>query len=144
MDVRLARRTGLVLATVLLPLTAGCACGGDYVEVGELVEESRTVELGDAESVEVVLETAIGEFEIVGGARNLLDAEFAYNVPQWKPVIEYHTSGAVGNLVSRKLQSVKLSREFLRSQPENRYRAAFGDSPEIVGIECLYQVGAEF
>jgi hypothetical protein len=39
-----------------------------------------------------------GELKVGGGATNLLEAEFDYNVPEWKPEVKYEVSGSLGNL----------------------------------------------
>jgi predicted membrane protein len=41
---------------------------------------------------------AAGELEVRGGAQNLLDASFDYNVASWKPDVQYRSSGGVGDL----------------------------------------------
>jgi hypothetical protein len=57
--------------------------------VGSLRTGSETVELGDASSVEVEIEMAAGNLEVVGGASDLLEADFTYNVAELKPDVEY-------------------------------------------------------
>lgn len=89
----------LVLPGLLIP--TACVCSREKVETGELVTETRTVELGDAESVDVVVDMAVGGLTIRGGADRLLDAEFTYNVPEWKPIVDYHHSGGKGELTVR-------------------------------------------
>jgi hypothetical protein len=39
-----------------------------------------------------------GELKVEGGGTDLLDADFTYNVPEWKPEVRYDVSGGVGNL----------------------------------------------
>jgi hypothetical protein len=57
--------------------------------VGELQTESRSVERGGAESVRVELEMGAGELAVAGGAAELLDADFTYNVAELKPEVAY-------------------------------------------------------
>jgi len=71
---------------------------GDRVTTGETRKESKTVELGAAQSVQVSLDMKAGELKVTGGASQLLDANFTYNVPEWKPEVKYEVSGGVGNL----------------------------------------------
>jgi hypothetical protein len=75
----------LVMVTVLLAATG---CGGG-ARVGKLVTESETVELGDAASVRVEIEMGAGELDMAGGAADLLEANFAYNVAELKPEVDY-------------------------------------------------------
>ena len=71
---------------------------GDRVTTGETRKESKTVALGAAQSVRVSLKMKAGELKVGGGAAQLLDADFTYNVPEWKPEVKYDVSGSVGNL----------------------------------------------
>jgi hypothetical protein len=64
------------------------------VGVGETEVETKTIELGNAESAVVVLDMGAGELEVHGGARELLEATFTYNVDKWKPKIDYDSSSS--------------------------------------------------
>jgi hypothetical protein len=85
----------LVLALVAV---CGCNVGGDRVTTSETRKESKTVALGGAQSVRVSLNMKAGELKVGGGATDLLDADFTYNVPEWKPAVKYEVSGGVGDL----------------------------------------------
>lgn len=74
-----------ILIVVLLMATA-CAGG---VRVGELQTRSQTVELGDADSVNVEVQMGAGELDISGGASQLLEASFTYNVEELNPQATY-------------------------------------------------------
>lgn len=78
-------------------LLLGCGC----MEAGELQVESRTVGLDGAESADVELEMINGDMNISGGSDELLDAEFRYNVAEWKPEIEYDVRDMQGELSVR-------------------------------------------
>ena len=82
---------------VILLMVSGCTT----VEVGELQTESRSVELENADSVDVELDMSSGEMNIAGGADKLLNAEFRYNVAAWKPEIEYNVIEGQGKLIVR-------------------------------------------
>lgn len=98
---------------VLLLLAGGCATVGSAGErrgeaLGaegsagqDVVTESRTVELQGAESVEATVTMLAGQLTTSGGAEHLLDAEFTYDVPEWRPIVEYTVDGTAGNLVVR-------------------------------------------
>lgn len=75
-------------------LLASCA---PRPRVGALQTESQSVELGDAESARVEIDLGAGKLDLSGGAENLLDADFTYNVAELKPEIEYSN----GTLVVR-------------------------------------------
>ncbi|MBI1983388.1 MAG: hypothetical protein HYS61_04230, partial [Acidobacteria bacterium] len=70
---------------VLGILVCVSACNVGNLPVGELQTESKSVELGDAKSVRVEIKMGAGELKVAGGARQLLDADFAYNVARWQP-----------------------------------------------------------
>ena len=67
-------------------LLAGCA---PRARVGELRSESKSIELGDAKSVRVEINFGAGDLKVAGGAENLLEADFTYNVTELKPEVEY-------------------------------------------------------
>jgi predicted membrane protein len=71
---------------------------GACVAVGELVEETQTVELGEAESVELDLDIGAGTLKVQGGARELMEGYFVYNIEGWKPEIRYSVTGTRGIL----------------------------------------------
>ena len=72
---------------------------------GNIQEETRTVELGKAESVEIDLDMGAGELRLYGGAGELMEGSFVYNVERWKPEIDYTISGSRGLLKIRQGKS---------------------------------------
>lgn len=85
MNTRKARTRTWMMVGIALVL-AGCA--SEY-RVGELRTESESVELGDAEAVRVQIEMGAGDLEVTGGAQDLLEADFTYNVDRLAPAVEY-------------------------------------------------------
>jgi len=81
-----------VVITMPLLLTAvsfvATACVGG-VRVGDLQTKSQTVELGDADSVNVEIQMGAGELDVSGGASELLEASFTYNVEELNPQATY-------------------------------------------------------
>jgi hypothetical protein len=61
--------------------------------------ESRTVEKSKVEMVRAEIDMGAGELKIKGGAEKLLEAEFAYNRPSWKPEVRYESTGFRGQLL---------------------------------------------
>jgi hypothetical protein len=86
------------LLPLALAIFCGCNAGGDRATAGEMRKESKTVALGGAHTVMVSLSMKAGELKVGGGANGLLDADFTYNVPEWKPQVNYEVNGGVGNL----------------------------------------------
>ena len=71
---------------------------GACVAAGELIEETQTVELGEVESVELDLDIGAGTLKVQGGARELMEGYFVYNIERWKPEIRYSIAGNRGIL----------------------------------------------
>jgi len=82
----------LVLSGALL--LGGCS---PRLRIGELQNESQSVELGDADSVRAEIEFTAGTLDITGGADDLLEADFTYNVDELKPEVEYSDGTLVVN-----------------------------------------------
>jgi hypothetical protein len=51
--------------------------------------ESQVVDLKDARSVGADLRMGAGELNVTGGTDALMEADFAYNVADWKPHVSY-------------------------------------------------------
>ncbi|MFC2164386.1 toast rack family protein [Acidobacteriota bacterium] len=91
----------LTIIPILLLLFGSMAC----VEVGDMEVDTRTVELEGAETVVLEVRMGAGELNIHGGARELMDATFAYNVDKWKPRVKYEVLGRKGILKIRQGKS---------------------------------------
>jgi major membrane immunogen (membrane-anchored lipoprotein) len=78
-----------LINVVLLAALLLAGCSSDDVRVGELRTESKSVELGDARSVRVKMVLGAGDLVVTGGAKKLLEADFAYNVAKLKPEVEF-------------------------------------------------------
>src|SRR3712207_2803161 len=83
----------LVAAVAVLFLGA---CGAQ--RVGELQRDSRSVQPDNAQSVRANLRMGAGELRVTGGADALLEADFSYNVADWRPEVNYDVSGEAGEL----------------------------------------------
>jgi hypothetical protein len=79
----------LLINIVLLAALLLAGCSSDDVRVGELRTESKSVELGDAKSVDVNITIGAGDLKVTGGAEKLLEADFTYNVAKLKPGVEF-------------------------------------------------------
>jgi hypothetical protein len=85
------RNKRVVIAAVLVLVAvafASTACR-EGVRVGDLQTKSQTVELGDADSVNVDIQMGAGELDVSGGASELLEATFTYNVAELNPQATY-------------------------------------------------------
>jgi len=82
---------GTLIAIAMMLAATACAGG---VRVGDLQTKSQTVELGDADSVDVEIQMGAGELDVSGGASELLDASFSFNVAELDPEATY-TNGTL-------------------------------------------------
>lgn len=107
------KRVGwMVLFTALALSLSGCCCcclsGQETprelarnINTGPTQQVEHQIELQDASRVQVTVGFGGGTLNIQGGAENLLDGEFTYNLDDLKPVVEYEKEGEVGKLVIR-------------------------------------------
>jgi hypothetical protein len=94
----------VVLLIVMMAATAvlAGACGtqpGGTQQVGKMQSELQSVDLKNAQSARAQLKMGAGELTITGGADQLMEGEFSYNVSEWKPKVSYDVSGEEGELI---------------------------------------------
>jgi hypothetical protein len=90
-------RTAPFVLLLLLSVSLA-ACQFATTSVGELQEVTETVERQDARDARVSLEMGAGEMNVSGGARDLMEGTFTFNVESWRPDISYAVSGSTGEL----------------------------------------------
>lgn len=95
------------------------SCEYRRAETGPVKDEPVSVELGNVESANVRLDIGAGELTVRGGASKLVQGRFEYNVPSWKPIVNYSASGTNGDLTIR--------------QPE--HSGGFGDTRNLWDLE---------
>jgi hypothetical protein len=84
---------------LLFPALMGLgACDIHREHGGPLEYSTQTLELDSSERVHVSLHMGAGDLRVTDGSQILLRADFSYNVPSWKPVVQYKTSGGIGEL----------------------------------------------
>jgi len=88
-----------IVALAALPLLlAGCF---NATRTGPLRTEAQTIQPSGATTAKVNLEMAAGVLKLDGGAAEMAQADFAYNVDAWKPVVNYKVTDGTGNLSIR-------------------------------------------
>jgi hypothetical protein len=118
---------GMMTGTALF---AG-ACGGQ--QVGELQRQSQSVDVEEARSVRTDLEIGAGELNVTGGADRLMEADFAYNVADWKPEINYDVSGDTGEL---RVQQGQGEGPTITGDARNEWDIRFNDEvPTTVSVQ---------
>jgi hypothetical protein len=100
----MARYLVVALSIVMMaaPAVLAGACGtqpGGTQQVGKMQSESNSVALENAKSARTQLKMGAGELNITGGADQLMEADFSYNVADWKPKVNYDVSGDTGELI---------------------------------------------
>jgi hypothetical protein len=94
MQIHLANRTLGQAGLIWLALTVGCA----PVPVGDIRLDHQKVALDGAKSARVDIRIGAGALRVTGGTASLLEADFIYNVPEWKPEISYEVRNQEGSL----------------------------------------------
>src|SRR5688500_5669795 len=102
------------LLAVVATTTLLSGCGA--TSTGETRHETVSFDLDDSKSVRVNLRMGGGELKVTSGTAKLMDGNFSYNVPEWKPLVEYKAG----------------SGELSLSQPG--YSASFGNSVNIWAV----------
>ncbi|MCP4358161.1 MAG: hypothetical protein GY796_09130 [Chloroflexi bacterium] len=74
------------------------ACDLGSMETGPLQTKLETIEVGNAATVTVDVDMGIGKMSVAGGASNLMEGTFSYNVADWEPEVSYDVSGENGRL----------------------------------------------
>jgi N-terminal domain of toast_rack, DUF2154 len=89
----------MMAATAVLTGACGTQPGGGQQQVGKMQRESKSVDPKNAQSARAQLKMGAGELHLTGGADQLMEGEFSYNVSEWKPKVSYDLSGEKGELV---------------------------------------------
>jgi hypothetical protein len=98
------KRLGFLFALLATAAVLAGACGtqpGGTQQVGKMQRESKSVDPKNAQSARAQLKMGAGELNLTGGADQLMEADFSYNVSEWKPKVSYDVSGDEGELVVR-------------------------------------------
>lgn len=105
-------------AVVTAIWTAACVMGGG--PAGPVVNEQHAVERGAATQARVEIDMSPGDLEVRSGGRQLFSGDFAFNVPELKPDIQYSVNGTTGTL--------KVTQGSANGNHENRWRLSLDDS----------------
>jgi len=82
----------------LVVIFAVCFCLAGCVQVGDIQEETRSIEAENVDTAEIELNLGAGEIRVQGGTTKLFEGIFTYNVEKWKPLMDYRTRGSKGVL----------------------------------------------
>src|SRR5215208_6011265 len=137
----MARYLVVVLSIVMMVATAvlAGACGmqpGGTPQVGKMQRESKSVALENADSARAQLKMGAGELYLTGGADQLMEGEFSYNVSDWKPKVSYDVSGEKGELMVKQGSSEGAG---LSGDARNEWDISLNDE---VPTDLVVQMGA--
>jgi N-terminal domain of toast_rack, DUF2154 len=138
----MARYGVVVLSIVMMAATAvlAGACGtqpGGKQQVGKMQHDSKSVDPKDAESARAQLKMGAGELNVTGGADKLMEADFSYNVSEWKPKVSYDVSGQKGELIVK--QGGANEGAGLSGHARNEWDISFNDE---VPTDLVVEMGA--
>src|SRR5258708_13214902 len=85
-----------ILVSPVVALTAILAGCGDHVPRGPARHEAQSMDLDKSEMLRVELNLGVGELYLTGGSPKLLEADFTYEDPFGKPLMDYHASSFRG------------------------------------------------
>lgn len=86
-----------LFTAALLTLVAGCSI--NRTVTGPTQTDTKTIEANGASSARVEVNLGAGELKLSGGASELAQAEFIYNISGWKPTVNYSVSESRGTLI---------------------------------------------
>lgn len=119
----------LFILTLFIAILSAC------VPVDELKEETQSIPLGEAETAEITLKMREGELYLQGGADQLLEGTFLYNVERMKPNIEYSVLGNHGQVEVRQGKKSGL----VWGKKKNKWDISFR---EDIPVDLLIDFGA--
>ena len=125
-----------VAATALFAGACGTQRGGTQQQVGEMQRQSHSIQAENAQSVHANLKMGAGELNLSGGADQLMEGEFSYNVADWKPNVNYEVSGETGELVVKQGSGGGVR---LGGDARNEWDISFNDE---VPTDLVVQMGA--
>jgi hypothetical protein len=125
-------RSVVVLVSVAAVFLSSCGTQA----IGEMEHESQSIDLENAQSVRAELRMGAGELNVTGGADALMEADFAYNVADWEPEVDYEVSGDTGELIVEQGSGEDIP---LGGEARNEWDLRFNDD---VPIDLSVQMGA--
>src|SRR5215210_4031882 len=127
----------MMAATAVLAGACGTQPRGTQQDVGKMQEESKSVDLKNAQSARAQLKMGAGELNVTGGADQLMEGDFSYNVSEWKPKVSYDVSGQEGELIVKQGGANEGAR--LGGDARNEWDISFNDE---VPTDLVVEMGA--
>ena len=86
---------GSIAVTGALALSG---CSVNMESAGPIQTDHIAIELDKAEIVNTKFKMGVGEMNVQGGSAKLLEGDFSYSIPSWKPEVKYSSTGFRGTL----------------------------------------------
>lgn len=143
---RFGKRLFMVI-TMLLGISTVSACAlriGDFEvqigdselgEVGELQHDVQAIPVTGMQVAEVEVRMNAGTLALTGGSEDLMEADFTYNVDEWKPEVSFEEGDGYSKLTIQ--QPLKASIQ--ATDARNEWSLRFSDS---IPIRMLVRLGA--
>ena len=113
---------------------AAVAMGGCDINIDrgtrQVEHDTQSIELDKSEMVRVELKMGAGELRVTGNSPKLMEADFDYNSPGWKPEVDYHSTGVRGDIQISNSAS---------SHGESKWNLRFNDS---ILMDLVVKMGA--
>lgn len=84
--------------TVLLTALAVGGCHFPAPKSRTVIAITDSIALAGVDSARVSVQFGAGKLAVAAGSERLLDAGFRYNIPDWKPKVEYELNAGLGRL----------------------------------------------
>src|SRR5262245_6660168 len=91
------RSSAICLPAIVVITTLAGGCNVGSVATGETRNETVSFDVGESKSGRVEIRMGTGQLHVNSGTRKLMEGKFAYNVADWKPVVDYR-AGINGEL----------------------------------------------
>jgi hypothetical protein len=114
----------LVLSVAILSLV-GCVI---HEESGPLERLTKSFDLDKSEIVKAEFHMGVGELKVSGGAAKLADVNCEWNVPSWKPSVDYSSTGFRGTL---KVEQKSTSKASFGDRTKNLWDIKMNDNVAI-------------
>jgi len=87
---QIARVLPLAIVSVVSLFLIGCMV--EFPEHGPMRTEASSIDMDKSELAEVELKMGVGSLRVRGGSDKLMDGQFTFNIPSWKPEVHYDKS----------------------------------------------------
>ena len=124
----------LIAAVGFLSVFVLTGCDMEPVATGPVQTDHRSIGRDKSELVRADLRMGAGELHVRGGAQELMEGDFRYNVAEWKPELRYNNTGFRGILTLEQPHTAKMSHD-----TTNYWNVKFNnDTP----VDLTVQLGA--